>query len=498
MRKKSKKKGALLVLKNKNNTKKIAIIDTGVDEAFLKKPLKYKVYVNQENQCIADNIDHYKNNFVHGTICALIIEKYCSDFELSSVRILSEDGTGMIDSLQPAFEWCLKHEFFIVNLSLGTTYFKSKNLIKHLVNYYANQGLYIIAATANSGHITYPASFSNAISVAADNYKYCCFLANRHLGIDFIVSLRHTLEIDEQKVLIQKSNSYATPYVTAMVSNLFFDANLQSILNIKLALAIDLQDNLYFQSECYEPDWICAATIITKKIYSRAKYYFKEVIGTVEDVLDQIDTIVIERVKELDKVIPYNKNIVFLGTLNIETKVKNNFFWSPQNRLKQILNCNYTKEQLDIPIIVCEFLDCIDEIFFLTELKLRFYENDYNMYPISLKPESVLYDLEYIPEACLEDEKIIYLSSFMYWQTKHKQSDGIILGINHSSAIKQKKLLQIADIHLKMSSIENVYKIDMLCEGVLFWSTIVSNIDTPTIHLLYQQMEHKFTENTEV
>ncbi|MFR2620997.1 MAG: S8 family serine peptidase [Clostridia bacterium] len=94
--------------------------------------------------------------FLHGTICAMIIGLNCADAELYSYKLLDNTGKGNVDDLKSAFDWCLMNNIRLVNLSFGTTHFKDKGIIRQLVNQYANKGLIIIAATANSGVYGFP------------------------------------------------------------------------------------------------------------------------------------------------------------------------------------------------------------------------------------------------------------------------------------------------------------------------------------------------------
>lgn len=97
----------------------------------------------------------------------MIIGLNCADAELYSYKLLDNTGKGNVDDLKSAFDWCLMNNIRLVNLSFGTTHFKDKGIIRQLVNQYANKGLIIIAATANSGYTAFPASFSNVIGVKA-------------------------------------------------------------------------------------------------------------------------------------------------------------------------------------------------------------------------------------------------------------------------------------------------------------------------------------------
>ena len=113
----------------------------------------------KKKECVYDEADMSRVRFAHGTICAAIIQKYLANSEIYSIRLLNEDGSGLIEHLKPALDWCIEKGIYLVNLSLGTTHFRDKSLIRTLVNHYVSKGMCIVAATSNSGYESYPASF---------------------------------------------------------------------------------------------------------------------------------------------------------------------------------------------------------------------------------------------------------------------------------------------------------------------------------------------------
>ena len=194
---------------------KIAIIDNGVDEAALGNEISGKVYVNEKKECVYDEADMSRVRFAHGTICAAIIQKYLANSEIYSIRLLNEDGSGLIEHLKPALDWCIEKGIYLVNLSLGTTHFRDKSLIRTLVNHYVSKGMCIVAATSNSGYESYPASFSNIIGVATHSSFFSDSLKRLFLGINILGESEHTLRLYGVASVTQKCNSYAAPFVTA-------------------------------------------------------------------------------------------------------------------------------------------------------------------------------------------------------------------------------------------------------------------------------------------
>lgn len=121
--------------------------------------------------------------------------------------MLDSDGTGLLAKLKPALEWCLLHQIKVVNISFGSTHFKDKEQIGALVNYYSAKGLVMVAATANSGYVSYPSSLSNVIGVAAVGDRYNDFAgnSNRYLGIDVLAPVESALVIKGGKSIFRKA-----------------------------------------------------------------------------------------------------------------------------------------------------------------------------------------------------------------------------------------------------------------------------------------------------
>lgn len=247
---------------------KIAVIDNGIDETCLHHDLKSKIYIHPSGQCILDNKKINNMHFIHGTICASIIQKNFPDSEIYSLRILDENGKGEIECLKPALEWCLESGINVVNLSLGTTHFKDKTGIRKIINYYANQGICIIAATSNSKYVTYPASFSNVLGVAIRDKPYNEMMVKTKLGLDVLSPVEQELVIWGKKIVVQRSNSYATPFVTALIGKLFSEEICHNIVEAKCLLKKYCKEGIDLIYESYEPDWICNAQIrnVTKKV----------------------------------------------------------------------------------------------------------------------------------------------------------------------------------------------------------------------------------------
>ncbi|MDD3415188.1 MAG: S8 family serine peptidase [Lachnospiraceae bacterium] len=414
----------------------IAIIDNGINEILLRKPLKNSVYVNEQFYCQKDVNNYEKELFDHGSKCALIIEEFCPRCELVSVKILGNNGKGLINKLKPALEWCIQEKIRLINLSLGTIHFSDKTKIQRIINEYSNRGIIIIAATSNTGYITYPASFSNVIGVACGENFVHDMTMKFERGIDFVVSTNYKIKNIHSNLKIENTNSYAAPYITALAGNLLSENNELNFLELKRKIYEIYNDKSKDFFYCSEPDWISQAYFKDGNNNSKLEFYFTE-IKTNNGKQEKSDTIILMSQKNLNNYELENKNIVYLGKEKFKYRNFNKFFWSREQKSLQITNTQIRKGEIEIPVILCLLKGKIDCFFFLSEIRKNFKNDSYNLYTVSMKEQSVLYNFEYIPKEYLQKEKKNKLLDFLYWQTYFKKSDAILICIDKT--IKKNK-----------------------------------------------------------
>lgn len=144
-----------------NNKVHVCIIDNGVFCGQVHLYKNMEVVGNEIRLVISES-----DKLSHGSSCAKVIEANIEkSYELSSITILDSYGKGEVGSLLLALEWCKNNAVDIINLSLGSTYFKDRRLLQEIINECAYSGLIIVAALSNSGFATYPAGFTNVIAV---------------------------------------------------------------------------------------------------------------------------------------------------------------------------------------------------------------------------------------------------------------------------------------------------------------------------------------------
>lgn len=108
-------------------------------------------------------------------------------------------------------------------------------------------------ATANSGYRAYPAALTNVIAVAAADEWVVDSDMQMQKGIDITAPAEHELTVEKTTVRLEKSNSYAAPYVTARVGNLMRQC---AIGNVQEAWGKLYESINYKGIWVCEPDWI--------------------------------------------------------------------------------------------------------------------------------------------------------------------------------------------------------------------------------------------------
>ena len=365
------------------NNIRIGVLDTAVDYSMKT--------VENMNLIIPD---YNKNRLTHGAICYLVLRKN-TDLPISvEISVLSDTGIGYTNSIYAALGKCIEKNIWIINMSLGTTHFLDKAYIKKTINHYANKGLIIIAASSNDGFTTYPASLSNVISVACgDDF---CVDENLQMqkGIDFIAPSEHEITIEGASFRLGKSNSYAAPYVTAMVGNLISEKGMMTVNEIRNALAPRSEQFIYY------PDWIENAWVSPDCRRSKAGFYFEEDTRKLQECIDEVDTLVLCSPDDIKGYADAGKNIVYLGSDdNTVTPDIKYHFWSGKMRRKQVLTSLCKDGDINIPVICCIFEEAIDQIYCLCELKKLFANDGYNAYTGCGMIEAPLYDVEFLPTA---------------------------------------------------------------------------------------------------
>lgn len=469
----------------------IAIIDNGINRDLIcKEKIQAQIVIDENNKCIEDKNEIQITDFQHGTFCALIVEKYNSHCILNSVRILDRNGKGGIEKIEPALEWCYQHNIRVVNLSFGTTNFNECEKLKKLVNKYAYNGMIIVAATANSGFVSYPASFTNVIGVATIGSPLSYSKDYMQMGIDTVVPSEHMVKMFDEEIRTSLSNSYAAPYVCALIENRL---NIDKALDIKkLKEYAREQSRTEMVGGVYEPDWVYRAYVTGRKKTSRADYYFETVSGEFNEIREEVDTVIACTVADLESLDAKNKNVIYLGKEDIYNIDVQGFFWSRETRQQQILNNYYQGNSLEVPVVVLAIETAIDSFYILTELKRAFACDGYNAYTIEMEPECVLYGLEYMPEPVADYEA---WKTFIESQVFYKQSDLVIWCVPLDDKEKFLKVYPDCDVEIILCNEGENILAKFSFENEKIKKRISRLLDREEIEEIYHIIETKLTED---
>lgn len=417
----------------------IAVIDDGINEKYYNNcRLKYNIEISNELNVIERKI-YDKHIYSHGTICAAIIHKYSPEACISSIKILNENGQAEKQKLVRAIEWCIDKRINIINLSLGTSYFYDYEIIFDITKKAIKKGIIIIAASSNSGLITYPAYFTDVISVKCDRedalkneeYVYNYYPVD---GVDITACSNHLIDTTfGGNEYTGVCNSYAAAFITSKVYNILCQNKNINLQNINMELS---KGAVNYNSNCphlinikKEIDWIDNAIIFKfDKLNTELKYNKFNVIGIVNleyesedklvnDILkylnSNIDTVIIDAntiefkdknycpnkvLKELCKI---NKNIVYLDDREINKNIlldlqKNKFkLWHPSivNHIDLPI-C----EEIDIPVITIHDFTQIRLLNSMYKIQEYFRNDEYNIISVVNKCYGKLLGFEYIPE----------------------------------------------------------------------------------------------------
>ena len=470
---------------------RIAIIDNGINrELICKDKIQAQIVIDENNRCIEDKNEIQITDFQHGTFCALIVEKYNSHCMLDSVRILDKNGKGGIEKIEPALEWCYQHNIRVVNLSFGTTNFNECEKLKKLVNKYAYNGMIIVAATANSGFVSYPASFTNVIGVATIGSPLSYSKDYMQMGIDTVVPSEHMVKMFDEEIRTSLSNSYAAPYVCALIANRL---NIDKALDIKkLKEYAREQSHTEMVGGVYEPDWVYRAYVTGRKKTSRADYYFETVSGEFNEIREEVDTVIACSVADLESLDAKNKNVIYLGKEDIYNIDVQGFFWSRETRQQQILNNYYQGNSLEVPVVILAIETAIDSFYILTELKRAFACDGYNAYTIEMEPECVLYGLEYMPEPVSDYEA---WKTFIESQVFYKQSDLVIWCVPLDDKEKFLKVYPDCDVEIILCNEGENILAKFSFENEKIEKRISRLLDREEIEEIYHIIETKLTED---
>lgn len=202
----------------------IAIVD---DKITSESILRYKAtqyYVNDDLKIKKpDEIGGSKkiNEDSHADICSKIIRKYNPHCSITNV-VVKGSATGDLDKLISGLDFVSEIEGIdIVNLSIGFTDRKYAVELNPVIRKLFRRNIKIVAAYSNDGKETYPAALNKVIGCkAAENRKEVGYYKQNRI---FFATGTHIIRLNSGTPFFTPNvNSYATAYITSLISNNIF------------------------------------------------------------------------------------------------------------------------------------------------------------------------------------------------------------------------------------------------------------------------------------
>jgi hypothetical protein len=422
-----------------NESLGICIIDSGVNETALyigkistNMEITRKLQVRRRPSYDAQVINH-------ATVCAAIIRKYAPDAVLHSMKILNSREKSTIEQLKAAVLWCLQNNIRIIHMSIGSIIHSDFDEMRLLANTAWKQGAVIVAACNNNGKITYPATLDRVIGVKCDRgsslvegeYIYNSISLD---GVEVTACSKHSLTLPGGKGFNTVcTNSYAAPFITALVYNILRDNPCLAIGGIKEALrrgAKEGQCDLTNVTSSRYIDWVENALIVdfgdNSELLSTTKTPFnitdkiapnlsecKTVLEGIRKSADKADTIILlppncenssnkaSIISLFEEIGSLNKNIVYLGNDDIGIMPR----MARKKRDIQVWDAGiyrsfdykgYLKKEIEVPtIIIYENLQYL-LIELLQKLVIAFSQDSYHAVGVSDSTFGILAGLEYL------------------------------------------------------------------------------------------------------
>lgn len=202
----------------------------------------------------------------HATTIARILENLTDNYLLDNYAILQSDNSADIHHFIQGLKYCIEKKPDIVIISLGSVQPVDGLDMYPLVRLLRNKGCMIFVAQSNNCLLTFPASFSEVITVQRDYSEslkpYSFYIESKHpLGVDITINCKKTLE----EMLISYRNSFATPVVAALYCN---ELNSENQMEHKYKQSASLRGKAWdtIQSKIKESMDICHVCICSDEM----------------------------------------------------------------------------------------------------------------------------------------------------------------------------------------------------------------------------------------
>jgi subtilisin len=202
---------------------RVAVIDSGIDAGhpLLAGPLERAVAVELDGDGrVSVQADELGDISGHGTGCAGIVRALAPACELTSVRVLGADLTGVGDAFVAGLRWAVREGHHVVNLSLSTTKARFAAALRDLADEAYFGGCVLVASAHNMPVDSWPWRFAPVLSVACHaDADPETFFYNPRPPVEF-----HARGMDVEvgwtggSTIRGSGNSFATPHMAGMAA----------------------------------------------------------------------------------------------------------------------------------------------------------------------------------------------------------------------------------------------------------------------------------------
>lgn len=226
----------------------VVFIDGNIYGENLNNILYYEV---ENNRVVQKEMKSVIKRKTHGGICVEIFGNYAANYMIHYINIMKDQRCNTcINKLQTALNWCLEQNIQIISMSVGTINIRDGILIADVTKKIYDRGIVIVAAFHNNQITTYPAVFPWVLGVVynqsiieeENQYVYVESVTNQ---INIIGSCTY----NKVETVFQKCNSFTTPFISAIISNMLNNQN-ADIYKLKCLLKMNAKftviDNNHF------------------------------------------------------------------------------------------------------------------------------------------------------------------------------------------------------------------------------------------------------------
>ena len=204
----------------------VALIDDGLSANIYNFFFFFKIksyHIDKNNNFLElKRILSFKST--HADICFRIIDYYINqNYELIDIDISNDYSENCnLNNLILALKWCTSKKIDLINLSVGTIYYKDFYIIDKYLKILKEQGKVIVASYSNDMILTLPAASDNVIGVRCSinncNSGGEYYLESDLFGKTAVVSSElNNLFPKLRKYYLNNFNSYATAYVSFLI-----------------------------------------------------------------------------------------------------------------------------------------------------------------------------------------------------------------------------------------------------------------------------------------